>query len=87
MNCFMYDFWDGKDCKVSADEELHHQLNALPRMAGEVRCIHLMGDTRICRVHAVLGTTLINNPAVAEGGVLNLLRNKLADPKDIFVMQ
>eukprot|EP00882_Tetradesmus_deserticola_P028338 GHRQ01031567.1.p1 GENE.GHRQ01031567.1~~GHRQ01031567.1.p1 ORF type:complete len:258 (+),score=64.81 GHRQ01031567.1:276-1049(+) len=35
-------------------------------------------------VHVVLGTSLVENPEVAEGGVLPLLHKKFAQPQDIF---
>jgi hypothetical protein len=59
----------------------------LPLRPGEAKCFNLVGDGRVCFVHAILGTTLLNNNAVAGGGVLPLLREKFADPKDIFVVQ
>lgn len=38
----------------------------------------------MCMVHVVLGDSLVNNNKVASGGVLPLLQQKLAQPRDIF---
>lgn len=70
LTCFMYDFWDGRDCKVSPDDYLVKQLDTLPMMPGESKCLHLLGETRICRVGSVLGSSLLNNPAVRWRGAV-----------------
>lgn len=33
-------------------------------MPGQSKCLHLMGNTRVCRVQSVLGSSLLNNPQV-----------------------
>ncbi|KIY98626.1 hypothetical protein MNEG_9339 [Monoraphidium neglectum] len=88
LQCFLIDFWDGRECKASGDDNLVKQLDALPLRPGESRCIHLFGNGRVCFVHVVLGTSLLNNPQVASNGVLTLLRERgLASRADIFVPQ
>lgn len=64
LQCFLYDFWDGRECKVTPDEALVAQLDAMPMMHGETKCMHLAGDTRVCRIGAVLGSSLVANPQV-----------------------
>ena len=46
---------------MSADEATNQQLDATPKMPGESKCIQLLGSTRVCRVGAVLGSSLVNN--------------------------
>ena len=72
---------------MSADASLVRQLDNLPARSAESKCIHLLGAARVCFVGAVLGTSLVGAPDVADGGVLNLLRNRgLAAPSDVFVI-
>ncbi|GBF96537.1 hypothetical protein Rsub_09120 [Raphidocelis subcapitata] len=88
LQCFMVDMWPGQtECKVSNSTELVARLDKLPMMPGESKCIHLLGNGRVCYVGVVLGTSLLDNPQVAENGVLNLLRREVADPRDIFLIQ
>jgi hypothetical protein len=70
LQCFLLDFYDGKECKVSADPAVVQQVNTLPVMPGQSKCIHLMGGTRICFVHVVMGTSLVNNPEVRYGATV-----------------
>ena len=88
LQCFLYDFWDGQECKAAADEALVRDLDNLPAMPGESKCIHLAGNSRVCRLGVVLGSSLAGNAALPEGGVLGMLRNKgLASPGDVLVIQ
>jgi len=68
LQCFMIDFWDGTECKVSAEAGAVEELDNLPTRPGESKCIHLAGNGRICFVQVVLVTSLINNPAVSGVG-------------------
>ncbi|KAI8471062.1 MAG: hypothetical protein J3K34DRAFT_458522 [Monoraphidium minutum] len=88
LQCFLFDFWDGKDCRPTASSDLVKALDDLPWMPGESKCFTIMGGGRICKIGAVLGTSLVNSTQVANGGVLNTLRDKgIATPNDIFVIQ
>ncbi|KAI8471060.1 MAG: hypothetical protein J3K34DRAFT_520821 [Monoraphidium minutum] len=88
LQCALIDFWDGNECKVTKDDALMQQLDTLPVQRGNSRCFHLIGNGRVCITHAVLGTSLLDNSQVANGGVLNTLRDKgLAKPADIFLLQ
>lgn len=40
------------------------QLDKLPVMPGSPRCFNLVGSGRVCLIHAVLGTSLLNNSQV-----------------------
>jgi hypothetical protein len=136
--CFMHDFLEPRsECQPSADPALNQKLNDLPRVPGDAKCMHLVGDARICIVGVVLGTSLFDSPEVralpgaapglgaagpvpgkrlagallaggrsrplspahhsshlspqhhqqiADGGAMNLLRNRFADPHDIFIV-
>ncbi|KAF6261763.1 hypothetical protein COO60DRAFT_1636588 [Scenedesmus sp. NREL 46B-D3] len=86
LQCFLLDFWDHQECQATLDSEANAQLADLPAAAGGAYCFHLLGPAtgRVCMVHSVLGTSLVENPQVAEGGVLPLLHKKFAQPQDIF---
>eukprot|EP00877_Chromochloris_zofingiensis_P014357 jgi/Chrzof1/9175/Cz03g38220.t1 len=86
FKCFLIDFWDHTMCQASTDPTLVSQLNNLPQRPGESQCIHMPGGTRICLVHNVLGTSLLNNQNVAYGGLLPMLRQKFASRNDIFIV-
>ncbi|KAI8468653.1 MAG: hypothetical protein J3K34DRAFT_426509 [Monoraphidium minutum] len=89
MQCFLIDFWDQAECAASPEDWVNAGLNALPVKKGESKCIHLMGEGRICYVGAVLGTSLLENPQVAGGGVLTFIRGHKetgAKWNDIFVI-
>jgi hypothetical protein len=62
LQCFMFDVWDGHLCRVTSDMGLVQQLDDLPWFSGGSMCLHLVGNTRICRSVAVLGSSLLNNP-------------------------
>lgn len=64
----MIDFWDQKECRPSGDDNTNRHLNDLPMKPGEPKCVHLMGEGRVCLVGAVLGTSLLENPQVRERG-------------------
>jgi hypothetical protein len=61
----MHDFLEPRgECQPHADPSMVEQLNQLPKVPGDSRCMHLVGDARICIVGAVLGTSLFDNPEV-----------------------
>jgi len=86
LQCFLIDFWDQQECLVSPNATLERALDKLPAAPGESKCIHLLGDGRVCIVGAVLGTSLLDNPQVAGGGALSLVRDQLAAAHDVFVV-
>ena len=49
---------------ASTDDATNKQLDVLPTSPGQSKCIHLAGNTRICRVLTVLGSSLAGNPQV-----------------------
>lgn len=59
------------------------ELVNLPKAKGYSNCLHLLGPFRgrVCIIEVVLGTSLLDNAAVAEGGVLPLLRKKFSQPQ------
>eukprot|EP00878_Enallax_costatus_P004577 GHUV01004818.1.p1 GENE.GHUV01004818.1~~GHUV01004818.1.p1 ORF type:complete len:331 (+),score=42.07 GHUV01004818.1:54-995(+) len=86
LQCFLIDFWPAKECETSPNAQAVQELYNLPVSPGQSKCFHLLGDGggRVCMVHVVLGTSLVNNPQIAKGGVLPLLRSKFARKQDIF---
>lgn len=64
LQCFLIDFWDGTECAVSANKADVDDLNKLPTRPGESKCFNLAGDGRVCFVHAVLGTSLVDSKEV-----------------------
>ncbi|WIA19825.1 hypothetical protein OEZ85_005733 [Tetradesmus obliquus] len=86
MQCFLMDFWSHQECKPSMDDAANAALANMPVVPGGANCFHLteVAGGRVCVVHSVKGTNLLNNPKVAEGGVLPLLHKKFARPQDIF---
>lgn len=55
---------------MSADEADVRDLDEMPSMPGETKCIHLAGDARVCRIGAVLGSSLVGNAAVSAALLL-----------------
>jgi hypothetical protein len=55
---------DQQECLVSNNERLNQQLDNLPVLKGDSKCIHVLGSGRVCFVGAVLGTSLLDNPKV-----------------------
>lgn len=65
LQCLLIDFWPQQQvCKASDDANLEAQLNNLPTRPGEVRCFNILGDGRICQIHNVLATSLLDNNEV-----------------------
>jgi hypothetical protein len=66
----MFDFWGGQtECAASADAGLVRQLDDLPGLPGQSKCITLMGNARICRVMTVYGSSVIGDPKVGLVGL------------------
>jgi hypothetical protein len=86
LQCFLFDHWDQQECEASSVTSDVQQLYNLPAAPGQSKCFHLQGKGggRVCMVHAVLGTSLVDNSQVAAGGVLPLLQEKFARKTDIF---
>ncbi|WIA19826.1 hypothetical protein OEZ85_005734 [Tetradesmus obliquus] len=86
LQCFLLDFWNQQECQATLDSQAEAQLADMPAAPGGAYCFHLMGAAsgRVCMVHVVLGSSLVENPQVAEGGVLPLLQQTFAQPQDIF---
>uniref|UniRef100_A0A383VCQ2 Trichome birefringence-like N-terminal domain-containing protein n=1 Tax=Tetradesmus obliquus TaxID=3088 RepID=A0A383VCQ2_TETOB len=86
LQCFLFDFWDQRECEASAAAADVQALYNLPAAPGQSKCFHLLGKGggRVCMVHAVLGSSLVGNSQVAEGGVLPLLQSRFARRTDIF---
>eukprot|EP00775_Hariotina_reticulata_P008138 gene8138-8332_t len=84
LQCFLLDFWNHQECRTTPDWAAQEQLYNLPAAKGQSKCIHLFNGGRICMVHAVLGTSLVNNNQIAAGGVLPLLHQRFARQNDIF---
>jgi hypothetical protein len=68
LQCFMIDFWDGTECKVSGAPGAAEEIDNLPTRPGESKCIHLAGNGRVCFIHVVLGTSLVNSTVSASHG-------------------
>lgn len=64
LSCFLYDFWDQKECEASTDAAAVQQLYNLPLQPGASKCFHLFDGGRVCVVYAVIGTSLANNNEV-----------------------
>lgn len=66
MQCFLIDFWDHQECKASLNDEENAKLLNLPVAPGGATCMHLLGPAsgRVCVVHVVKGTSLLNNTKV-----------------------
>ncbi|WIA44222.1 hypothetical protein OEZ86_010534 [Tetradesmus obliquus] len=86
LQCFLFDFWDQRECEASTSAADVAALYNLPAAPGQSKCFHLLGKGggRVCMVHAVLGSSLVGNSQVAEGGVLPLLQSRFARRTDIF---
>jgi hypothetical protein len=68
LQCFMLDFWENQaECESNSDASAVAQLQKLPVRPGDSQCIHLRGPSggRICIVHVVLGSSLVNNKQVS----------------------
>jgi hypothetical protein len=63
LQCFLLDFWDHTECTVGGSEDDAAALRALPASEGISNCFHLTGagGGRVCMVHVVLATSLVNN--------------------------
>lgn len=94
MRCFFLDFWDTEagECAAVPSADGQHDLHAAalytPRHKSldeitEPRCIHLIAGGRICFLHVVRGENVVSGDAAAPG-VLELLRDGLASPDDVF---
>ena len=69
LQCFLIDFWKNQaECEASTDAQAVEQLKKLPVADGDSQCIQLRGPAggRICIVHVVLGTSLVNNKQVSR---------------------
>jgi hypothetical protein len=66
LQCFLIDFWGQRECATTTDPELLQQLQQLPAAPGQTYCLHLTGALggRVCLVHVVLGTSLLNSTEV-----------------------
>jgi hypothetical protein len=66
LQCFLLDFWDQQECQATLDSEANAQLANMPAAPGGAYCFHLLGPAsgRVCMVHVVLGTSLVENPQV-----------------------
>uniref|UniRef100_A0A383VEI9 Uncharacterized protein n=1 Tax=Tetradesmus obliquus TaxID=3088 RepID=A0A383VEI9_TETOB len=86
LQCFLFDFWNQKECKISTDPQDVADIAKQPAQEGVSNCFHLTGSGggRICIISVALTSSLVNNTAVAGGGILPLLRQRLAKPEDIF---
>ncbi|WIA23718.1 hypothetical protein OEZ85_000404 [Tetradesmus obliquus] len=86
LQCFLFDFWNQKECKISTDPQDVADIAKQPAQEGVSNCFHLTGagGGRICIISVALTSSLVNNTAVAGGGILPLLRQRLAKPEDIF---
>jgi hypothetical protein len=69
LQCFLLDFWDHQECQSTLDDEANAQLAKMPAAPGGAYCFHLLGAAtgRVCMVHVVLGTSLVDNPEVGLG--------------------
>lgn len=65
FQCFLLDFWR-EECATSSNTQLMQELANLPAAPGQSYCMRLLGPAggRICMVHVVLGSSLLNNPQV-----------------------
>eukprot|EP00882_Tetradesmus_deserticola_P013284 GHRQ01014091.1.p1 GENE.GHRQ01014091.1~~GHRQ01014091.1.p1 ORF type:complete len:538 (+),score=152.89 GHRQ01014091.1:624-2237(+) len=86
LQCFLYDFWGQSECKISTDPKDVQDFNKQPAADGVSNCFHLTGagGGRVCIIHVALTSSLVNSTEVAGGGILPLLRQRLASPHDIF---
>jgi hypothetical protein len=65
----LLDLWDNKqECEASTDAKAVAELQKLPVQKGESQCIHLRDQDggRICIVHVVLGSLLVENKEVSQ---------------------
>jgi hypothetical protein len=62
----LLDFWNHQECKPSLDDSANAQLANMPVVPGGANCFHLLelAGGRVCVVHSVKGTNLLNNPKV-----------------------
>ncbi|KAF6252248.1 hypothetical protein COO60DRAFT_544594 [Scenedesmus sp. NREL 46B-D3] len=86
LQCFLYDFWGQSECDISTDPKDVQDFSKQPAAAGVSNCFHLAGagGGRVCIIHVALTSSLVNSAEVAGGGILPLLRQRLASPQDIF---
>lgn len=66
LACFLFDFWNQKECEASTNAAAVQQLYKLPMQPGQSKCFHLLGGGRVCVVYAVIGTSLTNNKQVMK---------------------
>jgi hypothetical protein len=66
LQCFLFDFWSQQECQATLDSVANAQLADMPAAPGGAYCFHLLGPAsgRVCMVHVVLGTSLVENPQV-----------------------
>lgn len=68
LQCFLFDFWDHHECRVSTQPDDVAALLHQPAADGISNCFHLTGagGGRVCMIHVVLATNLINNTQVND---------------------
>lgn len=67
LQCFLYDFWEQKECQISTDPQDVTDFLKLPAADGVSNCFHLSGEGggRICIIHVALATSLLNSTEVS----------------------
>jgi hypothetical protein len=68
VQCLLVDFWGSSECQLSSRPADMDPILKLPVQPGRAKCIHLLGNGRVCLVRTVLGTQLVGNPQVRGGG-------------------
>jgi hypothetical protein len=66
FGCYFYEFWNRRECHVSTDKQVVKKLfSSWEGEAIQASCMHLPGQTRICLIKGVLGTSLAYNSKVS----------------------